>query len=113
MRNIPFEDQTKSFFLSFGQGFSFLKKVQNQFKMLLELSIFLASTVPIKKNANIMAVTKQFRDLIMVVESVEPGCFFTDILSLYRSTQRRQKQTKQAFSLLKSDELGTQQTIVA
>ena len=37
----------------------------------------------------------------MVVESVEPGCLFTKFLLRYKSTQRRQKQTKHAFSLQK------------
>ena len=34
-RNIPFEDERNSLFLSLGQGVYFLKKTQNQFKMLL------------------------------------------------------------------------------
>ena len=37
VRNIPFEEQIGSFFLSLGQGFTFLKRDQNQFKKLLEL----------------------------------------------------------------------------
>ena len=32
---------------------------------------------------------------------MEPGCFFTKFFLSYKSTQRRQKQTKHAFSLLK------------
>ena len=43
--NIPFEDQTNSFFLSFDLGFTFLKRVQDQLKMLLEMSIVLESIV--------------------------------------------------------------------
>ena len=41
VRNIRFEEQTNSFFLSFGQGFTFLKRVRSQFKMLLEMSVVL------------------------------------------------------------------------
>ena len=48
----------------------------------------------------------------MVVESVEPGCLFTEFLSCYKSTLRRQKQTKHAFSLLEKDEIITRQIIV-
>ena len=33
VRNIPFEDQTKSFFLSFGPGVYIFVRIQNQFKM--------------------------------------------------------------------------------
>ena len=39
VRNILFEDQKYHFFLSFGQGFTLLKRAQNQFKMLLEMCI--------------------------------------------------------------------------
>ena len=37
----------------------------------------------------------------MVVTIVELGCLFTKFLSRYKSTERRQKQTKHAFTLLK------------
>ena len=37
----------------------------------------------------------------MVLTIVEPGCLFTKFLSRYKSTYRRQKQKKHAFSLLK------------
>ena len=36
------------------KGFTFLKRVQNQFKMLLEMSIVLASIVPTERNANLL-----------------------------------------------------------
>ena len=35
--NILFQEQTNSFFLSLGQGVYLLKRLQNQFKMLLEI----------------------------------------------------------------------------
>ena len=38
------------------KGFTFLKRTQNQFKMLLEMSIVLASIVPTEKNANLLVV---------------------------------------------------------
>ena len=39
-----------------GKGFTFLKRTQNQFKMLLEMSIVLASIVPTERNANLLEV---------------------------------------------------------
>ena len=56
VRNIPFEDQTNSFFCRLVQGFTFLKKVPKQFKMLLEMSIVLASYVATEKNAKLVVV---------------------------------------------------------
>ena len=93
------------------KGFTFLKRAQNQFKMLLEMSIVLASIVSTERNANLLVVMKQLRDPFMVVESVEPGCLFTEFLLCYTSTKRRQKQAKHVF-LLEKDELGTQQTTI-
>ena len=45
VRNIPFEDETNSFFLSFGQGVYHSVEKPNQFTMLLEMSIVLLSIV--------------------------------------------------------------------
>ena len=112
VRNIPFEDQTNSFSCRLFKGFTFLKRAQNQFKILLEICIVLASSVPTEKNTNLLTDMQQLRDPFMVVESVEPGCSFTKFLFCYKSTQRRHKQTKHAFSLLKKDELVTRQTII-
>ena len=39
VRNAPFEDQTISFFLSLAMGFTFLKRAQNQFKILLSWQV--------------------------------------------------------------------------
>ena len=39
MRNIPFEEQTESFFMKFGQGNYFLKRGKKLVKMLLEMCI--------------------------------------------------------------------------
>ena len=68
------------------KGFTLLKTAQNQFKMLLEMSIVLTSIVPTERNANLLEVIKQIRDPFMVVESVEPGCLFTKFLLCYKST---------------------------
>ena len=38
------------------EGFTFLKRVQNQFKRLLEMCIVLASIVPTEKNVNLLTV---------------------------------------------------------
>ena len=37
-------------------GFTFLKRIQNQFKMLLEMCFVLASIVSTEKNANLLVV---------------------------------------------------------
>ena len=56
VRKILSEDQTNSFFLSFGAGVYILKRVPNQFKMLLEMSFVLASIVSTERNANPLVV---------------------------------------------------------
>ena len=38
------------------KGFTFLKRTQNQFKMLLEMSIVLSSIVSTQRNANLLVV---------------------------------------------------------
>ena len=53
---IFFEDQTNSFFLSFSPGFTFLERVQKQFKMLLEMCIVLASIFSTERNVNLLVV---------------------------------------------------------
>ena len=93
-------------------GFTFLKRTQNQFTMLLEISIVLASIISTERNANLLVVIKQLRDPFMLVESVEPGCLFAKFLLCYKNTWRRHKQRKHAFSLLRKVELGAQQTTI-
>ena len=73
------------------KGFTILKRVQNQFKMLSEMCIVLARIVSTERNENLLTVMQQLRDPFMVVENVEPGCLFTELLLCYRSTWRRQK----------------------
>ena len=68
------------------KGFTFLKKVQSQFKMLLEMSFILANIVSADSIVNLLTVTKQLRDPFIFVESVEPGCFFTNFVLCYIST---------------------------
>ena len=86
VRNILFEQQTKHSFSSSAKGFTLLKRVQNQFKMLLEMSIVLANTVPTQRNLKLLAVIKQLRDPFVVVESVELGCLFIKFLLCYKSS---------------------------
>ena len=38
------------------KGFTFLKRAQNYFRMLLEMSIVLASFVPTERNSNLLVV---------------------------------------------------------
>ena len=68
------------------KGFTFLKRSQNQFKMLSETSIVLASIVSTERNANLLVALQQLRDPFMVVESVMLGCLFTKLFSHYKST---------------------------
>ena len=56
VRNIPFEEQTNSFSCRLVKGCTFLKRVQNQFKMLLEMSIVLENFVSTEGNANLFVV---------------------------------------------------------
>ena len=84
VRNIPFADQTNFFSCQLVLGFKFLKRIQNQFKMSLEMCIVPASIVSTKRNANLLVVMYQLRDPFMVVTIVEPGCLFTKFLSRYK-----------------------------
>ena len=56
VRNIPFKDQTNFFSCFLAKGFTFSKRVQNHFKMLLEMSVVLANIVPTERNASLLAV---------------------------------------------------------
>ena len=56
VRDIPFEVQTNFFSCRLVKGFTFLKRAQKQFEMLLEMSIVLASIVPRERNANLLEV---------------------------------------------------------
>ena len=56
VRNIPFEKQINSFFCRLVKEFTFLKRGQNQFKKLLEMSIVLASIVSRERNVNLLMV---------------------------------------------------------
>ena len=85
VRNTPFEDQTNSFSCRLVQGFTFLKRIQNQFQMLLEMCIVLTNIVSTERNANLLVVMYQPRDPFMVVESVEPGCLFQSSFHVTRA----------------------------
>ena len=54
VRNILFEYQTNSFFCRLVKGSTFLKRLQNQFKMLLEMCIVLANFVPTERTVNLL-----------------------------------------------------------
>ena len=86
VRNIPFEDATNSFFCRLVKGLTFLKRIQNQFEISLEMCIVPVSFVSTENNANLLVVMQQLRDPFMVVTIVEPGCLFTKFLSRYKST---------------------------
>ena len=83
--NILCEDRKKPFFCPLGKGCTFLKRVQNQFKMLMEMCIVLASFVSTQRNANLFMAMEQLRDPFVVAESVEPGWLFTKFLLCYKS----------------------------
>ena len=74
------------FFCRLVKGFTFLKTVQNQFKMSLEMFIVPVSNVSTERNANLLVVMKQLRDPFIVLTIVEPGRLFTKFLSRYRGT---------------------------
>ena len=94
-----------------------LKRVQKQFRMILEMSFVLANFFSRERKrrgegererekerervANPLTIIYQLRDPFMVLESVESACLFTKFFSRYRSTQRRPKQTKHPFLLKK------------
>ena len=56
VRNISFEDQTNSFFCRLVKMFTILKRIQNQFKMSLEMCIVPVSIVSTEKNVNLLVV---------------------------------------------------------
>ena len=56
VRNISFEDQPNSFSGRLTEGFTFLKRIQNQFKMFLEMCFVLASIVSTDRNASLLTV---------------------------------------------------------
>ena len=55
-RSISFEEQTNFFACRLVKGFTFLKKVQNQFKMFLEICIVPVSIASTERNAHPLAV---------------------------------------------------------
>ena len=56
VRNIPFEEQTNSFFCRLVKEFTFLKRDHSQFKKFLEMSIVLESFVSTERNASLLVV---------------------------------------------------------
>ena len=97
----PSNNSQTSFFWSVTVAFIFVRRAQNQFQMVMETSFVLVTNVSTDWNLNPLRVLQQLRDSVMVLESVEIGCFSTNFLLCYKSTSRRQKQTEQASSFLK------------
>ena len=56
VRNIPFKIKQIPFSCRLTKVFTFLKRVENQFKMLLEMCIVLASNVSTERNANLLTI---------------------------------------------------------
>ena len=67
----------------FVKGFTFLNRTQNQFKMFLEMSIVLASTVSTEKCESIGGYVTTPRSIFGCGNC---GCLFTKLFSHYRST---------------------------
>ena len=79
--------------------FTYLKRLQNQFKMLLEMCIVLANIAPKEANANLLGVMSQLLDPFMVVENVEPGCLLTS--SFYVISARKDDKNRQNTPFLR------------
>ena len=56
VRNIPFEGQAFSYFCRLVKVFTFLKRIQNQFKMALEMGVVPVSIVSTNRNASLLVV---------------------------------------------------------
>ena len=56
VRNIPLKIKQILFSCRLVRGFTFLKRIQNQFKMSLEKCIVLVNIAPTEKNVNLLAV---------------------------------------------------------
>ena len=56
VRNIPFEDQTNFFFCRPAKGFTFLKRIRNQFKMSLEVCIVPVNIASTERNENLLVI---------------------------------------------------------
>ena len=110
VRNIPFEDQTNSFFLSLRQGVFIFeespKSVQDALGDVHCPDRYCSNKEKCESLAGYVTTLKS------KYACGECGAwfFFTKFFLCYKSTLKQQKQTKYAFSLLKKDELGTQQT---
>ena len=55
-RKIPFEDQTKSFFVSIGRGLYIFEETPKSFQDVKELCFVLLTIVPTERNAHLLAV---------------------------------------------------------
>ena len=102
MRNVPLENQTNSFFLSFGRGVYVFEEKPNSIQDFIgDVYCPVKYCLNREKNESIGGYVTTPRSIYRY-ESVEPGCLFKKFLSRYKSTSRRQKQTKHGFSSLKT-----------
>ena len=111
VRNILFEDQTNSFFCRLAKGFTFLKRAQNHFKMLLEMSIVLASIVPTERNASLLGGYVATPRSIYGCEKRGAWLFVHKVRFMLQEHVKTTKTDKTRFFFAKKIELATQQTI--
>ena len=112
VRNIPFEDKTNSFFLSFGQGVYILDESPNPIQDLIE-DVYCPGRYCSNREK-----CESIGDYVTTPRSIY-GCgdcgarlFVHKDPFLLQEHVKTTKGTKHAFSFVKKDELGTQQTIV-
>ena len=90
VRNIPFEDQTNSFFLSPVQGVYILeaspKSVQDVIGDVFCPGKFCSNREKGESLGGYVTTLRSIYACSREVESVEPGCLFTNFLLCYKST---------------------------
>ena len=86
VRNILFEDQTKSFFLSFCQRVYIFEESPKSIQVVIGDVYCPGKYWSNKEKCESLGGSVQNRNPFMVVERVEPGCLFTKFLLCYNST---------------------------
>ena len=86
LRNIPFEDQTNSFFLSFGPGVYVFEESPKSIQDVIGDVYCPAKYCLNLRNTKLLVVMLQLLDPFMVATTVEHSCLFTKLLSRYKST---------------------------
>ena len=92
------------------KGFTFLKRTQNQFKMLLEMSIVLASIVSTERNANLIGGYVTTPRFIYGCGKCFAWLFVHKAPFTLQEHVKTTKTDKKRFFFAKNDEPGTQQT---